>query len=255
MELDWVTVSAQVVNFLILIWLLKRFLYAPVVNAMDRRERRIADRLEEAEQREHEAAAEARRHREALETLESERDEIMDEANRKAEQERRRLLDEARAEVEETRAEWQRQAENEKQEFLRGLRRETGATVEAIARRALRGLADVELESQLVHVLVSQLELLDAGVRAQLADTSGPVRIASAFELEPPTRSRLTRAVHEQLGPDVAVEYVQDPELLCGIRLTRAGRRLGWSLADYMEELGARFETAWSPAGAASGGD
>ena len=72
MELDWVTVSAQVVNFLVLIGLLKRFLYGPIVDAMDRRERHIAERLDEAMAREREAEGEARRHRDALEKLERE---------------------------------------------------------------------------------------------------------------------------------------------------------------------------------------
>ena len=45
MDVDWITVSAQIVNFLILVWLLKRFLYRPVLNAMNRREQRIHQRL------------------------------------------------------------------------------------------------------------------------------------------------------------------------------------------------------------------
>jgi F-type H+-transporting ATPase subunit b len=59
MQIDWLTVIAQIVNFLILVWLLKRFLYHPVITAMDRREQRIAERLQLAEQRE-QAAIESR---------------------------------------------------------------------------------------------------------------------------------------------------------------------------------------------------
>ena len=42
MLIDWFTVIAQVINFLILVWLLKRFLYRPILNAIDAREKRIA---------------------------------------------------------------------------------------------------------------------------------------------------------------------------------------------------------------------
>ena len=35
MLIDWFTVAAQVVNFLVLMWLLKRFLYKPIVYAID----------------------------------------------------------------------------------------------------------------------------------------------------------------------------------------------------------------------------
>ncbi len=49
MAIDWITVSAQIVNFLILVWLLKHFLYQPIIRAMDRREQRVSERLNEAQ--------------------------------------------------------------------------------------------------------------------------------------------------------------------------------------------------------------
>ena len=51
MSVNWFTVAAQVVNFLILVWLLHRFLYGPIIAAMDRRERRIAERLQDAQRK------------------------------------------------------------------------------------------------------------------------------------------------------------------------------------------------------------
>ena len=44
MQIDWITVAAQIVNFLILVWLLQHFLYGPITRAMQRREQRIAER-------------------------------------------------------------------------------------------------------------------------------------------------------------------------------------------------------------------
>jgi F-type H+-transporting ATPase subunit b len=48
MLIDWFTVGAQMLNFLILVWLLKRFLYKPILNAIDARESRIAAELANA---------------------------------------------------------------------------------------------------------------------------------------------------------------------------------------------------------------
>ena len=42
MLIDWFTVGAQALNFLILVWLMKRFLYKPILHAIDAREKRIA---------------------------------------------------------------------------------------------------------------------------------------------------------------------------------------------------------------------
>ena len=74
--IDWLTVGAQALNFLVLVYLLKRFLYGPVVRAIGRREEAIAERLREAEQRGKDAEAEARHHREAREALEAQRERL-----------------------------------------------------------------------------------------------------------------------------------------------------------------------------------
>lgn len=58
MLIDWFTVIAQVLNFLILVWLLKRFLYKPILNAIDEREKRVAAELADADAKEAEAQKE-----------------------------------------------------------------------------------------------------------------------------------------------------------------------------------------------------
>jgi len=69
MQIDWFTVVAQIVNFLILVGLLKKFLYGPIIRAMDDRERRIASRLEEANARERQAQEEVQSYRQKREDL------------------------------------------------------------------------------------------------------------------------------------------------------------------------------------------
>ena len=58
MLIDWFTVGAQVLNFLILVWLMKRFLYQPILRAIDAREERIAKELADAQARRIEAQKE-----------------------------------------------------------------------------------------------------------------------------------------------------------------------------------------------------
>ncbi|MEQ8493043.1 MAG: F0F1 ATP synthase subunit B, partial [Gammaproteobacteria bacterium] len=79
MLIDWFTVAAQAINFLVLVWLLKRYLYRPILAAVDAREARVMARLTEAQLREREAADAAEalaREREALEAARAERLEI-----------------------------------------------------------------------------------------------------------------------------------------------------------------------------------
>lgn len=254
MQIDWITVSAQIVNFLLLVWLLKRFLYAPVIGAMETREQRIAERLNEASKREALADQAAEEHHRKSDALARERDEILAEARAAADAQKREMLDETRAAVAEARASWQRQVQQEKQEFLDMLSREASQAVQAIARKALSDLADAELEEQIVRTFIRRLEGLARSTRRGMAETTEAARIVSTFALDSAVRGRITRAVHECIADGLDVSYEQSPELLCGIEITSGGRRLSWNLAHYLDELGVRIDETLRPAAAAEAG-
>ncbi len=246
MSIDWITVSAQIVNFLILVWLLKRFLYQPVVNAMDKREQGIAKRTRSAVEREQKADEAATLYRNKSEELELEREEILAKAKQDAEQQKKALLSTARAEVAATRGDWQRQANQEKEEFFDNLRKQSARVIQRIARQALHDLANADLEHQVINAFIERLQALDSKAST---DTTEPASIATAFELDASLRERVTRAVREHFAADVEIDYSESPALLCGIELTHGGRRLSWSLSDYMENLTDSVEEAFSATG------
>lgn len=250
MQIDWLTVAAQVINFLILVYLLKRFLYRPVTDAMARREQRIADRLNQSREREAQAEHERDRLHQRLEQLEERRDEIMSQAREKAEQERQRLLDDARDESETTRQRWQQQAADEKDRFLEGVRRETTQGFAQLARRALTDLAEAELEQQMVRKFITRLDALDEDTRQQLASASAgkQIDVSTSFALDKAQRQRLSEAIQQQLGVESEIAYQESAQLLCGIELRAGGRRLGWTLADYFDDFQERIDNAISAA-------
>ena len=96
MRIDWFTVAAQVVNFLILVWLLKRFLYKPILDAIDAREKRVAKRLADADSKQAEANQEHDAFQRKNEAFDRERDGLLSEAKDQVEAERKRLFDGAR---------------------------------------------------------------------------------------------------------------------------------------------------------------
>lgn len=246
MAIDWITVSAQIVNFLILVLLLKRFLYQPVMRAMDRREQRIANRLNDAQEREQQANEKEQRYQDKQNELEQTRDHILHKAEEEAERKKKQMLDEAREEVAKTRTHWQRQVSDEKAEFLDSLRHQVADAIQSLARKALDDLADTDLEQRIVQVFITQLTSLDSETRKAMLQTDETVRISSTFELDSAVRGQLTRTIHEHLADGIDVNYTQSPELLCGIELSCAGRRLSWNLADYLEELTTRIEEAFT---------
>lgn len=247
MTIDWITVSAQIVNFLILVWLLKRFLYQPIIHAMERREKLISDRMSEAQERESEANEKAHRYQEMRDEIVRSQDELMEKARAEADRQKKQLLNEARGEVSQRRERWRHELQEEKTLFLDNLQRETVEVVQHIARKALAELASTTLEECIVQKFSDNLKSLDSNALKALTDSNDPVQITSSLELDPTLRRHLTRAVHSHIAQGIDVIYTHSSELLCGIELTRGGRRLSWNLADFSDELGSRIEEAFSP--------
>lgn len=245
MTIDWVTVSAQVVNFLILVWLLKRFLYRPVLRAMERREQGIRERLDQADARERDADTRRRDYQDAQADLERRRQALLEAARQEAAQCRQRLLEEARAEVTRRREDWQRELDAQREAFLERLGQRSLAAVEALARQALQDLAGTRLEAQALEVFSERLAELDVESRQRLARGEGPLRVATSFTLSPDEQARLGEALHRHLAPSLEIRFSRATSLVCGIELMRGGCRLGWSLADYLDELHDRLDRDW----------
>ena len=242
MQIDWLTVAAQAVNFLILVYLLRRFLYRPVMTAMARREERIAQQLQEAESREQKAEQQARQYRDKTEALERKRDELHSAASKDVEERRQSMLKDAREEVDATRATWQKEVERDRQEFLRMFKQQAAAALTRTARRVLADLAEGELEQQLIRTFVKQLESLDDARLVSLrksAHDATAIHVTTSFDVDPDTRSRVEQAIRHHLleGKETQFQFHRSEDLICGIEVSTDGRQLGWTIADYLQAL------------------
>jgi F-type H+-transporting ATPase subunit b len=240
-QFDWLTVAAQIVNFLVLVWLLQRFLYRPITNAMLRREQRIEDRLSEARATRQDAEDEARRLRERQDELATARAGILDDARKEADALRARLEQEMRAENEERRAAWARQITAEREDFLRVLQRQAGRQLVEIAGRVLKDYADSDVAGRVCDRFLERLDDLDDDRRARLADaarrSTDPAIVETGGALDAAAKDRMTRAIHEVLSTDIDVDYREDEDLVLGVRLVIGDQRLEWSAAQHLRHI------------------
>ncbi|MDX5361880.1 MAG: F0F1 ATP synthase subunit delta [Alphaproteobacteria bacterium] len=241
MEIDWVTVAAQAVNFLVLVWLLQRVLYGPITRAMARREDRIAARLADAARARGAAEEEAEALKAARADLERDRDAILEEARAEARALKAHLDSEARAAAAEERKSWHAEVERDRQDFLDDLRRAAAQHIHQLARDVLRDLADADLNARVAERFIEKLSGVEPAVARRLAravaSDGGKVRIESAFDLPQTVRSRITRAVHMLTGTKGEVVYATAPDLLMGVRLQADGQSVEWTLAAHLDRL------------------
>jgi len=250
--IDWLTVGAQAINFLVLVYLLQHFLYHPVINAMDRRERRIAEEMAEAEQREAAADREAARFREMQRALDEERTKRLEAAEREAEQRRQELLEQAREEVRRAREQWQSDLAREQTELERSVRHAAADAVARISRRVLAELADAGLEARMAERFLARLGDMDAATRTALQGAQR-LTVRTAFEAGPEVAERLRDGIGRHLGRATQLDFQRADDLLCGIELAGAGRKVGWSVDQYLGELSGALDQALAGRGPGAG--
>jgi F-type H+-transporting ATPase subunit b len=236
--IDWFTVLAQIVNFLILVFLLHRFLYNPILNAMAQREQRIADDLETAERKRREAREEIDSYRQKKAELDEKRQELLRQAEEDAEEKRRDLLQKARVETDEIRTRWQQAIEQEKESFLADLRRRVGEETYRVIRSALADMADVALEERIVTVFLERLgDLSESDQQAVAAETADSWKINTAFDLPDERRKEIEQVVKGEMGHNGRLHFNTQPDLIAGIELVAAGHKVAWSLDSYLDNL------------------
>lgn len=241
MIIDWFTVGAQALNFLILVWLLKRFLYKPILDAIDAREKRVAAELADADAKKTEALNERDEFQRKNEKFDQQRQTLLREAADEAKSERQRLLDEARQAAVALQKKRRETLRNEEQNLHQAIGDKTRQEVFAIARKTLADLAETSLEERMVAVFIRRLRELDDQAKetlaASLKPSTDPVIVRTAFDLAPAHRSLIEDAMAETLGAEAPLRFETSAELIGGIEMSADGQKVAWSIKDYLASL------------------
>ena len=241
MLIDWFTVGAQALNFVVLVWLMKRFLYKPILHAIDAREKLITTELAEAAAKKAEAHQERDEFRHKNLALDQQRAALLKTATDEANAERQRLLLEARNAADALSAKRQATLRTDAKDLGQAVLRRTQQEVFAIARKILSDLATASLEERLAAVFTRRLRELDGPAKAALASAleaaSDPAIVRSAFELPSDQRAVIQNALNETFSAEVRVRFETAPDLVSGIELATGGQKVGWSIAGYLASL------------------
>ena len=241
MLIDWFTVIAQVVNFLIRVWLMERFLYQPILKALDAREKRIAAELADAAAKEADAIKEREEYSRKNDEFDRQRADMLKKATDEAADEHRRLFDEVRKDADGLRAKLQDSMNSEYRNLHEEIARRTRAEVFAIARKTLADLAGASLEQRMSDVFIERLQGMSDEDRKNLAtmlkSPDSPVLVRSAYELAPALHASIEDALKVTLGVKAPLRFEVVPDLVGGIELIMQGRKVAWSISDYLASL------------------
>jgi F-type H+-transporting ATPase subunit b len=210
------SVALQIINFLVLAWLLGRFLFKPVAKVIDARQKEIEARLGEvAAERERAREAEAK-HEAARAAVAAEARREIDEARRRGEQEAHVIREEAERKVREHFERVRAELAAERARALGEVRTQATELAIAIAERLL---AEVTARPGLLAgVMQSVSDPEQKRMMAQQLD-DGRVDVVSASPLADAEQQRLRAWLAELAGRPVDASFQVDPSLLAGVEL------------------------------------
>ncbi|ABI60242.1 F0F1 ATP synthase subunit delta [Nitrosomonas eutropha] len=235
MSIDWITVLAQIANFLVLLWLLKRFLYRPILDGIDAREAEIAKRMADAELAQQEAKAAERQYIKQRAQLVSEQDALLEKALQATEKKRDGLLSDARTQLQQEQQNWRKYLEHERQAFNQRLQQTGADALLRLTRKALHDLADEHLEDAIVRHIGQRLKPIAAEL-VQAAAGSQQAQVTTRDALPAATQALLQKEVQQWL-PDVTLSFATDPQQSPGVIMQVGGAQVAWTTDSYMDEL------------------
>lgn len=243
MTFDWWTFALQAANFLILVWLLKRFLFRPVSALVARRKEEIGHALAEAEAARQSAEQARRKFEERQSQIEAERNRIIEQEHARLAQERDKALEATRAESEKLKQTMLKRLDEERAAAANEVFEQAVGLAGELAVRLLGEAAAPALESAFLQRMVEHLDRLSDSERAALAGgrTGEPLLVTTAHPLDAAQQAEWRAALAARLGNSRSIAFSTDAGLIAGaeLRFPHATLRFNWrdSIAAARQEM------------------
>ena len=245
MEFSWTTFFFEIINFLVLVWILQRFLYKPMTNAITRRKAAIESQLEQANKAQEAAQALQRQYESRLTDWEQEkgkaRTRLMDEIAA----ERARLMSELQIALEQEHEKTRMLEQKELLELKSKIAAASYANAARFAAQLLSRIANVSLEERICELMIDDLARLPQdkirSLRQACENADQPVKVTSAYPVAQNARNAITQALAYIAEQPVHCDFSCDPNLVAGFHISIGSWALDCNLRN---ELGFFAETA-----------
>ncbi len=236
MTLNWSTLVLEVINFLVLMWLLQHFLYRPVQRLLERRQSEIAQKLLDAEQRQQQAETLHQQYQRNIDLWQQQQLQVKAELQVELERHRQDALEQLQQSL---------QANREKEQVILARQREQQQQHDQqralsngcrFASRLLQQCSSAELEQRLIRLFIEELRSAPDVLRQALRrEISRELTIETSVPLAPSQLEELQQQLKQLLQRDVSCNQRINPQLIAGIRVTLGGRILGANIEDELQ--------------------
>jgi len=223
-ELNWSTFILEIINFLVLIWILKRFVYRPVLNVIAQRRKAIDDQSADA-QRLHDEAVELKdQYQNRLSDWEQERQQARDALNQEMEAERTRQLEALQDVLAKEREKVKTSEQRRRVEAERKIEHQALHQGAEFASRLLKIASGPELETRLIALFIEEMGTLQQHQLMMMQERWGEhpetIKICSAYPVDDGQKQALEAALKNAIGQSLPTHYSEQTELIAGLHIS-----------------------------------
>ncbi len=224
MELNWSTFLLEIFNFLVLVWILKHFLYHPILTVLENRRKKIQQSLSEASQRQTQAIALEQQYQGRLDQWELEKQQARDALVQEIQTERNHRLQQLQTELDNEREKASVIQERQFRETQQQQQQLAHQQAAKFAARLLSSLAGPDLELRLIDLFINELDQQTeeriTRIRDSYTDSAENITVTSAYPLSDAQKKQLNKALSRLCGQPVTITYNQNSELIAGLHVT-----------------------------------
>jgi F-type H+-transporting ATPase subunit b len=245
LNLNWSTLLFQILNFVVMVFILWRFLFKKVIEILDERSERVTSALAEAEEKERQAKEMRDEYEEKLTEAQEQVIAMHQQAQEELVRTKQEILEETRQEVETMRAKAQDEIEEARQQAIYQHRRELGRLVTTLSARMMAESAGEAFQKASLESFVDRLAGMSTDEYRQILEENEAevlhVQLVSAQDLDEESRSRIEGQVQEMAGQPIEVKYRVDPSLVAGATVRFGDVVIDGSLAGQLQHIQERY--------------
>ena len=236
MHISWFEIIAQIINFFLILFILQKLLYKPVIKAMDERQVRIQKSQKEADEKMDRAKELISEYKNKMAEVEDEKSSIINQARIEAKDKKESLLEEYKIEADRKRSSYLKEIQDEKSNFIDNLRKTMGESAVKIASSILEMISSKELEEEVFKAFIEELNHLEENIEdKRTLEGERNTELYSSRELLDSEKKAIEKALRTSLKNLETIEFNVDPELVLGYELNLETYTLHTSIKNYLD--------------------
>jgi len=245
LDINWGTLLLQIVNFLVMVFILGRFFFKPVVRILDERSEKVASALDEAERKQNEAEEMRTEYQEKLTEAQEQVISMKQQAQEELARSKKKLLEETRQEITVMRDKAKSELQESRDQAIYQHRRDLGRLVMTLSTRLIREFAGDEFQKASLEGFIERLYSMPADQYDRTLEASDidlvKVQLVSACGLDDDAKQRVEKRVREMASHPIEMRYKIDPSLVAGATLRFGDMVIDGSLAGQLQSLNDRY--------------